>query len=539
MEQTLIEAKKLKAYWVKMPDKFFETIVFKDLKIGDHFICLPDPGDNSGREGLTAIISVRIANPQFEGQTKTKLGNSEVKGLVESLVNEKLSEFFEENPTVARKIIAKTVDAARARDAARRARDIARNKGAMAEATLPGKLAECQVSEPADRELFIVEGDSAGGSAKQGRDRKFQAILPLKGKILNVEKARFDKILRSEEIKNIITALGTGVGRDEYDIEKTRYHKIIIMTDADVDGSHIRTLLLTFFFRQLPEIIERGYLYIAQPPLLKVGKGKNEFYLTSESELNEHLLKRVCEKIQVVLSDETVLSGHRLFLFVANLAEFYEIVARLERRGIRSELVELLVERGLSDVRFLQKKNAMESIRAALSNLGYELGELTWNEERDVFETAVTPPADLDSDIPAWKAPPIKIGRGLVWSTDFQKALVIAKKIVGFDRGPFTVTDPDGKREPVQKDSKRPLIEYLIEEGRKGLSIQRYKGLGEMNPDQLWETTMNPEKRTLLQVRVQDALEADEVFTILMGDEVEPRREFIQNNALEVSTLDI
>ncbi len=491
------------------------------------------------REGLTAIVSVRIPNPQFEGQTKTKLGNSEVKGLVESLVNEKLSEFFEENPSVARKIIAKTVDAARARDAARRARDIARNKGAMVDATLPGKLAECQVSDPAQRELFIVEGDSAGGSAKQGRDRKFQAILPLKGKILNVEKARFDKILRSEEIKNIITALGTGVGREEYDIDRIRYHKIVIMTDADVDGSHIRTLLLTFFYRQLPEIVERGYLYIAQPPLLKVGKGKSEFYLTSESELNEHLLKRVCEKISVSLADETVLSGHRLFLFVANLAEFYELVGRLEKRGIRSELVELLVEKGMADVRFLQDRSIMDAIRTALGNIGYELGELTWNEERDVYEMTVTPPADIESEIPAWKSPPIKIGRGLVFSTDFQKCLVLAKKIAGSDRGPFTVKDAEGKRDPVTLDKKRRLIRHLIEEGRKGLSIQRYKGLGEMNPDQLWETTMNPEKRTLLQVRVQDALEADDIFTVLMGDEVEPRREFIHNNALEVSTLDI
>ena len=491
------------------------------------------------REGLTAIVSIRIPNPQFEGQTKTKLGNSEVKGLVESLVNEKLSEYFEENPSVAKRIIGKTVDAARARDAARRARDIARNKGAMADTTLPGKLAECQASEPADRELFIVEGDSAGGSAKQGRDRKFQAILPLKGKILNVEKARFDKILRSEEIKNMITALGTGFGRDEYEIDKIRYHKIIIMTDADVDGSHIRTLLLTFFYRQLPEIIEQGYLYIAQPPLLKVGKGKNEFYLTSESELNEHLLKRVCEKIQLRLGDETVLSGHRLFLFVVGLSEYYQIVDKLEKRGIPAEMVDVLVERGLANVRFLQDRNAMEGIRANLADWGYELGELIWNEERDVFEMTVTPPADIESDIPAWKAPAVKIGRGLVFSTDFQKCLVIAKKVVAWDRAPFFVLAPEGQKEPKEFKNKRSLITHLIEEGRKGLSIQRYKGLGEMNPLQLWETTMNPEKRTLLQVQIQDAVEADDIFTVLMGDEVEPRREFIQNNALEVSMLDI
>jgi len=268
-------------------------------------------------------------------------------------------------------------------------------------------------------------------------------------------------------------------------------------------------------------------------------KGKNEFYLTSESELNEHLLKRVCEKISVSLADETVLSGHRLFLFVANLAEFYELVGRLEKRGIRSELVELLVEKGMADVRFLQDRSIMDAIRTSLVNIGYELGELTWNEERDVYETTVTPPADIESEIPAWKSPPIKIGRGLVFSTDFQKCLVLAKKIAGSDRGPFTIKDAEGKRDPVTLDTKRSLIRHLIEEGRKGLSIQRYKGLGEMNPDQLWETTMNPEKRTLLQVRVQDALEADDIFTVLMGDEVEPRRVFIHNNALEVSTLDI
>jgi DNA gyrase subunit B len=304
-------------------------------------------GGDDVREGLTAVVSVRIMNPQFEGQTKTKLGNSEVKGLVESLVNEKLSLFLEENPAVAKRIISKAVDAARARDAARRARELARSKGSLLDSSLPGKLAECQIAEPELRELFLVEGDSAGGSAKQGRDRKFQAILPLKGKILNVEKARFDKVLKSEEIKNIITALGAGVGREEYDIEKIRYHKVIIMTDADVDGSHIRTLLLTFFYRQMPELIEKGYLYIAQPPLLKLGKGKGETYLKDESELNDLLIKKVCSRKTVTTSEEkTVIPEHSLYLFVINLTEYYQVMDRLERNGVSSELIELLIEEG-------------------------------------------------------------------------------------------------------------------------------------------------------------------------------------------------
>ncbi len=493
------------------------------------------------REGLTAIISIRIKSPQFEGQTKTKLGNSEVKGLVESLVNEKLSIFFEENPSTVKKIISKAVDAARARDAAKRARDLARKTGSLIDATLPGKLAECQISDPSQRELFLVEGDSAGGSAKQGRDRKFQAILPLKGKILNVEKARFDKILRSEEIKNIITVLGTGVGKEEYDIDKIRYHKVIIMTDADVDGSHIRTLLLTFFYRQMPEIVDKGYLYIAQPPLFKVGKGKNEIYLKDEKELDDHVLKRICDQKNVKISkDEKILSGHNLYLFIGDLSEYFSIVSKLERMGIQSDLVELLIKEGVEDKVFLQDKQKMSSLKDLLSEKGYEVGEVSWNDERNVYEMMVTP-SDMGKNKAKKVIQPVKIGRGLVYSTDYQKSLVLGKKILKFDHPPFLVFSADKEKEDgrVLIENKKKLFSFLIEEGKKGLLIQRYKGLGEMNPDQLWKTTMNPEKRILVQVKVEDAVDTDEIFTILMGDEVEPRREFIQNHALEVNVLDI
>jgi DNA gyrase subunit B len=497
------------------------------------------------REGITAIVSVRIRTPQFEGQTKTKLGNSEVKGLVESLVNEKLSIFLEENPTIAKKIIAKAVDAARARDAAKRARDLARNKGSLMDSTLPGKLAECQVSDPAQREIFLVEGDSAGGSAKQGRDRKFQAILPLKGKILNVEKARFDKILRSEEIKNIITVLGTGVGKEEYDIEKLRYHKIIIMTDADVDGSHIRTLLLTFFYRQFPELIENGYLYIAQPPLLKVGKGKNEMYLKDELAFNEFILKRTCERKIVTFGKETEeLSNHRLMIFLSNLSEYFNILSNIEKRGFFQDLTEVVIRQSIISKNFLREEDQMMALKQALAKQRYETIDLKWNNEQNTFEMTVSPTPERKSEL-LIKNPfitdvgAISISKGLVYASDFQKARILGKKIFKFDIPPFVVTSTEKEEEGCVFENKRALFVHLVEEGKKGLSIQRYKGLGEMNPEQLWQTTMNPEKRTLLQVKIEDDVDTDEIFTILMGDEVEPRREFIQNNALSVSTLDI
>ena len=496
------------------------------------------------REGLTAVISIRIKSPQFEGQTKTKLGNSEVKGLVESLINEKLSIFLEENPSVAKKIVAKAVDASRARDAAKRARDIARKQGALVDSTLPGKLAECQASDPSEREIFIVEGDSAGGSAKQGRDRKFQAILPLKGKILNVEKSRFDKILRSEEIKNIITALGTGVGEEEYDIEKIRYHKTIIMTDADVDGSHIRTLLLTFFYRHMPEMVEKGYLYIAQPPLFKVGKGKNEIYLKHENQLNDYILKRACNKKNIKFGEEeNLLSEHNLYLFMANLSEYFLIISRLKKQGIVGDLIELLFKEEVENKKFLKDRQKMMQLKKTLMEKGYQVSELAWNSERDVYEMTVTPSfgkqGQLSGKMPNIKVKPIKIGRSLIYSGDFQKSLLLSKNIFKYDSPPFLVFNEDDENNSIRMDDKKALLSFFMEEGKKGLGIQRYKGLGEMNPIQLWETTMNPSKRTLLQVKVEDVVETDEIFTVLMGEAVEPRREFIISNALEVNVLDI
>ncbi len=497
------------------------------------------------REGLTAVISVRIKQPQFEGQTKTKLGNSEVKGLVESLVNEKLSSFFEENPAVAKKIIAKGVDAARVRDAAKRARDLARSKGALIDATLPGKLADCQVSDPALRELFIVEGDSAGGSAKQGRDRKFQAILPLKGKILNVEKARFDKILRSEEIKNIITALGTGVGKEEYNIDKIKYHKVIIMTDADVDGSHIRTLLLTFFFRQMPEIVERGYLYIAQPPLFRVGKGKDELYLKDERQLDDWIIKKVCDNRYIKTNgDEKSLSGHQLYMFICDLSEYTNRMSKLSKRGIAPDLIEILIKEGVGDKKFLQNQQQMIRLSKLLVENGYRVEEPSWSEERGVYEIFVNgfdkqQGPEVGVDLLARDFKPVKIGRGMIYSADYQKCWLKAKNIMRYDFPPFRVFTKDKEEPSFIAEEKTQLLEMMLQEGKKGLSIQRYKGLGEMNPEQLWNTTMNPEKRLMLQVKIEDLVDTDEIFTILMGEEVEPRRDFIRNNALEVNVLDI
>ncbi|MBE9581431.1 MAG: DNA topoisomerase (ATP-hydrolyzing) subunit B [Proteobacteria bacterium] len=482
------------------------------------------------REGLTAVISIKLRSPQFEGQTKTKLGNSEVKGLVETLLNEKLGTFLEENPTIARKIMAKVVEAARAREAARRARDIARKKGVLGEASLPGKLADCQEVDPSKRELFIVEGDSAGGSAKQGRDRKFQAVLPLKGKILNVEKARFDKMLKSEEIKTLITALGTGIGRDEYNIDKLRYHKVIIMTDADVDGSHIRTLLLTFFYRMMPDLVDLGHLYLAQPPLFRIGKGKNAIYVKEEADLNEFLMKRICEAKKLKTGGrEAFLQGDSLYVFMGSLVDYETAVTRLERRGYSRPLIELLLERQAKDKTFLQNEDRMRDLSYSLISLGYKAAHVVKDEEHNVFELAVE--QEDNGNIK------VRIGWELISSPDFQKGIVLWKEFLTPNKPPFVVYD-NGK-ESVSVENRDELLSLLLRDAKKGLFIQRYKGLGEMNPEQLWETTMDREKRTLLKVKVEDMFEAHDIFTVLMGDEVEQRRKFIETNALYVQRLDI
>ena len=415
------------------------------------------------------------------------------------------------------------------------------------DATLPGKLADCQTNDPDERELFLVEGDSAGGSAKQGRNRKFQAILPLKGKILNVEKARLDKIIRSEEIKNILTALGTGAGTDEYDIEKIRYKKVIIMTDADVDGSHIRTLLLTFFYRQMKEMIEKGYLYIAQPPLFKVGKGKKAVYLKDEIQFNDHIVRRLCDLKKVIYgSDGAYLEGHELYLFIGDLAELFQTLTRMGKKSIHPQLVECLLNYGVTDKSVLQDEARIQNLRHYLEDNGFTADLPRWDVDKELFELTITAyrkevqSDEAGADIIAKAFSPIRIGRKLIHSKDYQNCLVLNRKIKPFNLPPFVIQDKEKEVDDAKPyASLQALLTQLIEEGKKGLAVQRYKGLGEMNPDQLWETTMDPANRNLLQVKIEDVLDSDEIFTILMGEEVEPRREFIQNNALEVTLLDI
>lgn len=480
------------------------------------------------REGLTAVISVKLPNPQFEGQTKTKLGNSEVKGLVETIVNEGLSNFFEENPRVIKTILSKVIDAARAREAARKARDLARRKGVLSDHSLPGKLADCQERDPSESEIFVVEGDSAGGSAKQGRDRKFQAILPLKGKILNVEKSRFDKMISSEEIRTMISALGTGIGDEEYDIERLRYHKVIIMTDADVDGSHIRTLLLTFFYRQMPDIIEKGHLYVAQPPLYRVLDGKKEQFIKDEEEFNEFVLSRISKNEKILLEKGEEVSGKKLKTFLHGLIKFYESLNRLSRRGYSQRFIELLASSGASNNNAFKDKEFMETFIKNLEKNGFQLSSIQVNEVNGHYEFHVTETQNGGQQfVVDWE---------FLSSPELRQLLGYSKEFGRLNNAAFRLA---GDGENIKRDSPQKLLEELIEKGKKGLTIQRYKGLGEMNPGQLWMTTMDPERRSLLRVQIEDVVEADDIFTILMGDKVEPRREFIQANALEVTELDI
>jgi DNA gyrase subunit B len=477
------------------------------------------------REGLTAVISVKIPQPQFEGQTKTKLGNSEVKGYVETMVNEKLATYLEESPAMAKRILEKSIDAARAREAARKARELTRRKGALEIGTLPGKLADCQEKDPMLSELFLVEGDSAGGSAKQGRDRKYQAILPLKGKILNVEKARFDKMLASQEIRTLISALGTSIGKDDFDIAKLRYHKIIVMTDADVDGSHILTLLLTFFFRQMMELIERGYLYIAQPPLYKIKRGKKEQYLKNETALQNYLLEEGTEDMTLKLgADERIYRGKQIIPILNQLIDYDALFEKVVRKGINEQLLQMFLKCGI--------KNGFEEIpdlvpvlprlKEAFPETDYKVidgtsiifsfGNLRVRVDQQVI--AIINSYEYGMLIDSYKRVTALIGAG--------KASVLSEEKVLLE------TERQGD-----------ILSFFMETAKKGLYIQRYKGLGEMNPEQLWETTMHQQNRVLLQVKIEDAVAAEEIFTVLMGDQVEQRRDFIEQNALNVSNLDI
>ncbi|MBI5212591.1 MAG: DNA gyrase subunit B, partial [Nitrospirae bacterium] len=478
------------------------------------------------REGLTAVISVKLSNPQFEGQTKMKLGNSEVKGLVESITNEALSRYFEENPSVAKKIIEKAIQAARAREAARKARELTRRKGILEDTGLPGKLADCSEKDPARSEIFIVEGDSAGGSAKQGRNRRFQAILPLRGKILNVEKARFDKMLTSDEIKTLITALGTSIGRDDFDALKSRYHKIIVMTDADVDGAHIRTLLLTFFYRQMTELIERGYLYIAQPPLFKIKRGKAERYAQNETELMAMLFDLAAEDIQVSTPSGGI-GGKKLIPHLKKVSAYEKLMDWFGRKRKDPEIINLLLEQGIDKSSFKSKEalaSLLEEIQKKIKNI--KPGEIIFDEEQEAYAVEIK----LQNS-------KMNLSVQFLQSPEFKEIAQVYKEVTAvFGKPPYKISIKEIKKEAA---SLKELLATVTEASKKGLSIQRYKGLGEMNPQQLWETTMDPEKRALMQVSIEDSVKADEIFTILMGDQVEPRKEFITKHALEAKNIDI
>ncbi|MGI6638787.1 MAG: DNA topoisomerase (ATP-hydrolyzing) subunit B [Desulfobulbus sp.] len=485
------------------------------------------------REGLTCIISVRVPNPQFEGQTKTKLGNSEVRSIVETICTDRLSVYLEQNPAVAKDILNKVVEAARAREAARRARELSRKKGTLS-VMMAGKLAECQSKDPRERELFIVEGDSAGGSAKQGRDRSVQAILPLRGKILNVEKARFDRVLASEEIKQLVASLGTGIGEEEFDLEKLRYHKVIIMTDADVDGAHIRTLLLTFFYRQMLPLIENGHIYIGQPPLYRLGRGRKEQYFLNEEELNTFLYSQASTNLILSGANDITFSPEAMMELLQNLSTFANLLAYLQRANIPEDLVLFLLAQGVQSAKQFEDQAFVENLATLLREKKVQVSPIrtcTWRSL--CFECDVTFPGQ--SRLAAVLGPSIPL------INEYRQALGLYKNIQPYLHGAFTVTKPGtGEKETVlHAENWRAMLTLVRDETFKGSHLQRYKGLGEMNPEQLWETTMNPDNRTLVQVRIDDFALSDDMFTTLMGDKVEPRREFIQNHALEAVDLDV
>jgi DNA gyrase subunit B len=527
------------------------------------------------REGLTAVVSVKIPQPQFEGQTKTKLGNTEVKGIIETIVNDKLGQFLEENPVVAKRIIGKAVDAARAREAARKARDLVRRKGALDGISLPGKLADCQERDPAHSELYIVEGESAGGSAKQGRDRRFQAILPIKGKILNVEKARFDKMLSSDEIKTMIAALGCGIGSEDFDPDKLRYHRVIIMTDADVDGSHIRTLLLTFFYRQMAPLIDRGHIFIAQPPLFRAKRGRTETYIKDERELENYLIRRAVESRVAKLADGSEVFGDTLQRYLQRMMAYRKLLQQVTRRGNPPEIVTSLLQLDARDKTFFEQRDQLDVIAARMTTPNRNV-IVSRDDEHNAFELSIE---DRSQGYPRR----YKMGVDFITSGEYRtlhaayreiqdvKFPVVVKTTSAVDETPEDETaaaddttiggapvddatklaaEPKpspavpiavrGRREPdATLADVDAFVDYFIAAGKKGIAVNRYKGLGEMNPDTLWTTTMDPENRTLLQVRAEDHAEADQMFTTLMGDQVEPRRKFIEDNALDVRNLDV